>query len=102
MLFARVALASGWQTIEIPVDPGGLAVGENQLVLETSGGKEKIAVAWLRLAEKSAPDDPRIAVVVALEAGQTGGRDAAPIARKILDAWVEAERATAATGGAGP
>ncbi|WP_300618914.1 penicillin-binding protein 2 [Dokdonella sp.] len=33
-------------------------------------------------------DDPRIAVVVALEAGRSGASDAAPIARKILDAWL--------------
>jgi penicillin-binding protein 2 len=33
-------------------------------------------------------DAPRIAVVVALEAGRSGAHDAAPIARKILDAWL--------------
>ncbi len=32
-------------------------------------------------------DDPRIAVVVVLEHGAWGGSAAAPIARKILDAW---------------
>jgi penicillin-binding protein 2 len=54
------------------------------------------------LFEAFAPaDDPRIAVVVALEAGQTGGRDAAPIARRILDAWVEAERSASASAAAG-
>ncbi len=31
---------------------------------------------------------PRIAVAVVLEAGAWGGSDAAPIARKILDAWL--------------
>ncbi|MFO1506980.1 MAG: penicillin-binding protein 2 [Lysobacterales bacterium] len=31
--------------------------------------------------------DPRIAVAVALEAGRSGAHDAAPIARRILDAW---------------
>jgi penicillin-binding protein 2 len=41
------------------------------------------------LFEAFAPaEDPRIAVVVALEAGQTGARDAAPIARAMLDAWL--------------
>jgi len=38
---------------------------------------------------------PRVAVVVALEAGRSGAHDAMPIARKILDAWLpidEAER----------
>jgi len=34
-------------------------------------------------------DDPRIAVVVALQSGHTGAHDAAPIARKIFDAWLK-------------
>jgi penicillin-binding protein 2 len=34
-------------------------------------------------------EDPRIAVVVALETGHSGASDAAPIARKILDAWLK-------------
>jgi len=34
-------------------------------------------------------DDARIAVIVALEAGHTGAHDAAPIARKIFDAWLK-------------
>jgi penicillin-binding protein 2 len=55
------------------------------------------------LFEAFAPaEDPRIAVVVALEAGQTGARDAAPIARRILDAWLESEQAAAAAAGASP
>ncbi|WP_049623473.1 penicillin-binding protein 2 [Frateuria defendens] len=33
-------------------------------------------------------DDPQIAVAVVLEAGAWGGKDAGPIARKILDAWL--------------
>ncbi len=33
-------------------------------------------------------DSPRIAAIVALEAGRGGGRDAAPIVRKMLDAWL--------------
>lgn len=36
-------------------------------------------------------EDARIAVVVALEAGRGGGRDAAPIARQMLDAWLLGE-----------
>ncbi|HJT99112.1 MAG TPA: penicillin-binding protein 2 [Rhodanobacteraceae bacterium] len=54
------------------------------------------------LFEAFAPaDDARIAVIVALEAGRSGAHDAAPIARKILDAWLpgdqeaEADRADA-------
>lgn len=34
-------------------------------------------------------EDPRVAVVVALEAGKSGASDAAPIARQILDAWLK-------------
>ena len=41
------------------------------------------------LFEAFAPaDEARVAVVVALEAGRSGAHDAAPIARKILDAWL--------------
>jgi penicillin-binding protein 2 len=56
------------------------------------------------LFEAFAPaDDARIAVVVALEAGRSGAHDAAPIARKILDARLpgdedeQAQRGNAAT-----
>jgi penicillin-binding protein 2 len=49
-------------------------------------------------------DDPRIAVVVVLEAGRSGAHDAAPIVRRILDAWlpgdIEAQGRLAATGDA--
>lgn len=41
-------------------------------------------------------DDARIAMIVALEAGRAGGRDAAPIARKMLDAWLLGESTVAA------
>ena len=37
-------------------------------------------------------DDARIAVIVALEAGRSGAHDAAPIARKILDAWLPGDQ----------
>jgi penicillin-binding protein 2 len=47
-------------------------------------------------------DDARIAVIVALEAGRSGAHDAAPIVRKILDAWLpgdeEAQGRAARTG----
>ncbi len=42
-------------------------------------------------------EDARIAVVVALEAGRAGGRDAAPIARTMLDAWLGEPQASATT-----
>jgi penicillin-binding protein 2 len=38
-------------------------------------------------------DDARIAVIVALEAGRSGSHDAAPIVRKILDAWLPGDQA---------
>ena len=43
-------------------------------------------------------EDARIAVIVALEAGRSGAHDAAPIVRKILDAWLPGD--IARTGGA--
>ncbi len=39
-------------------------------------------------------DDARIAVIVALEAGRSGSHDAAPIVRKILDAWLPGDLAS--------
>jgi penicillin-binding protein 2 len=45
------------------------------------------------LFEAFAPaDDARIAIVVALEAGRSGAHDAAPIARKMLDAWLPGDQ----------
>jgi penicillin-binding protein 2 len=42
------------------------------------------------LFEAFAPADAaRVAVIVALEAGRSGAADAAPIARKMLDAWLK-------------
>ncbi len=38
-------------------------------------------------------ETPRIAVIVALEAGRSGSHDAAPIVRKILDAWLPGDQA---------
>ena len=34
---------------------------------------------------------PRIAIIVALEAGRSGGKDAAPVVRKMMDAWLAGE-----------
>ena len=42
-------------------------------------------------------DDARIAVIVALEAGRSGAHDAAPIVRKILDAWLPGDEARQGT-----
>jgi len=51
------------------------------------------------LFEAFAPaDGARIAIIVALEAGRSGAHDAAPIAKKILEAWLpgDLEREAAA------
>ncbi|HSN25673.1 MAG TPA: sulfatase-like hydrolase/transferase, partial [Kofleriaceae bacterium] len=48
-------LVGGWETLSVPAS--GLFAGENQLVLETTGGKGKVAVSWLRFG--AATDDPR-------------------------------------------
>lgn len=54
------------------------------------------------LFEAFAPaDDARVAVVVALEAGRSGAHDAAPIARKMLDAWLKDDDKAPAMGSAG-
>lgn len=45
--------------------------------------------AWFEMFTPA--EDPRIAVVVVLEAGAWGATDAGPIARKILDAWLAAQ-----------
>jgi penicillin-binding protein 2 len=53
------------------------------------------------LFEAFAPaDDARIAIAVALEAGRSGAHDAAPIARKILDAWLPGDQEREAQRGA--
>ena len=52
------------------------------------------------LFEAFAPaDDARIAVIVALEAGRSGAHDAAPIARKMLDAWLKDDDNVRTAGG---
>ena len=43
----------------------------------------------------------RIAVAVILESGAWGGKDAAPIARKMLDAWLLGQPQIASTADAG-
>jgi arylsulfatase A-like enzyme len=50
-------LAAGWQTIAVPLAGAHLFAGENQVVLETSGAKGNVAVAWMRFGEPT--DDPR-------------------------------------------
>ena len=44
-----VLAADGWQAVEIAVEPGRFVAGENQIALETGGGKDKLALGWLRI-----------------------------------------------------
>jgi arylsulfatase A-like enzyme len=50
-------LTAGWQTIIAPLASAGLYAGENQVVLETTGAKGNVALAWMRFGE--ATEDPR-------------------------------------------
>ena len=51
---------------------------------------EKSTTAWFT---GFAPyENPEIAICVVVEDGETGGRTAAPIARKVLDYWLEERR----------
>ena len=68
-------LAGGWETVAVPAP--GLFAGENQVVLETTGGKGKVAVSWLRFG--TATDDPRPA------ASFTG--DTIELAKDAAVAW---------------
>jgi arylsulfatase A-like enzyme len=56
---ASVALVAGWITIAIPVARGHFGAGENQVVLETTGGKGNVAYAWLRFGSAISSRDPR-------------------------------------------
>jgi arylsulfatase A-like enzyme len=56
---ASVLLVAGWITVAIPVERGYFGAGENQLVLETTGGKTSVAVAWMRFGSSIGSRDPR-------------------------------------------
>jgi penicillin-binding protein 2 len=92
--------------IDVVNDPSGTAHGLGEGFPYTIAGKTGTAERYSRtdeswqnimtaaitrhevLFEAFAPAQaPRIAVVVALQAGHTGAYDAAPIARRILDEW---------------
>lgn len=74
---ADTALVAGWLTVSIPIAPGYFVAGENQLVIETSGGKDNVAVAWMRLGTSIDSRDPRAAAVFDGTAGTiTLARDA--------------------------
>lgn len=56
---ASVELVAGWITVAIPIARGYFGAGENQLVLETTGGKTSLAVAWMRFGSSIGSRDPR-------------------------------------------
>ena len=51
------------------------------------GDPEERTHAWLTVFAPA--ENPEIVVTVLLEAGGEGSRDAAPIAKKVLEAWFE-------------
>ncbi len=80
-----IALEPGWQTLAIELDPAKLAVGENQLAFETTGGKAPIAIAWLRIgtSHPAGGADPRAALAFDAKA------DAFDLAQNAEVAWYE-------------
>lgn len=103
-----------WKTIEEgmslvvngPPPSTASGLGENfpYLIAGKTGTAERYSrydETWTSIATSSAErhqvlfecftpaDEPRVAVVVALESGRSGASDAAPIARKVLDAWLK-------------
>ncbi len=61
---SRVELAEGWQTVVLPIENGRLGIGENQVMIETTGApKDRVAIEWLRFASKGKEvvGDPRLA-----------------------------------------
>ncbi len=52
-----VKLDDGWQTIAVQIEKGRFARGENQLVIETRGGKHKLALQWLQIGKTHPPGD---------------------------------------------
>jgi penicillin-binding protein 2 len=87
-----------------PATASGMGEGFPYAIAGKTGTAERFSrtdETWTYIATSSADrhqalfecftpaEDPRVAVVIALEAGKSGGSDAAPIARKILDAWLK-------------
>jgi penicillin-binding protein 2 len=115
-----------WQAVEqgmvgVVNGPGGTARGMGEGFPYVIAGKTGTAERYSRTDETwtsiattaidrhqvlfecfTPADDARIAVVVALEAGRSGASDAAPIARKILDAWLTFDDDTRRVVGATP
>lgn len=78
---ASVELVAGWITVAIPVARGHFGAGENQLVLETTGGKGNVAFAWLRLGSSIGNRDPRADAVF------DGKTDTIALARNAALVW---------------
>ncbi len=79
-----VVLEPGWQVVAVPAAKGSFRVGENQLVLETVGGKPaRLALAWLRIGATHpvASDDPLAA------AGFDAKTDSIDLAQDAEVAW---------------
>jgi penicillin-binding protein 2 len=106
--------ASTWKAIEEgmwsavngppPSTASGLGQGFPYAIAGKTGTAERysrVDESWTFIATSAADrhqalfecftpaEAPRIAVVVALETGKSGASDAAPIARKILDGWLQ-------------
>jgi arylsulfatase A-like enzyme len=82
---STVKLEAGWQTIAIPLESANLVVGENQFAFETAGGKDNIAIAWLRIGTAHPPgdQDPRSALTFDAKG------DAFELAQNASVAWYE-------------
>lgn len=95
----------------------GLGEGFPYVIAGKTGTAERFSrtdETWTSIATSSADrhqvlfecfapaDGARIAVIVALEAGHSGASDAAPIARKILDAWLKFDDDTLPVAGTSP
>ena len=109
-----IGKADHWLPIEqgmIAVIASGTARGLNEGFPYVIAGKTGTAERYSRTTEEwtsisaspierhqvmfeafTPADDARIAVIVALEAGRSGSHDAAPIVRKILDAWLPGDQ----------
>lgn len=70
---ATADLVDGWITVAIPIARGYFRAGENQLVIETSGGKSRVAIAWLRFGNSIGSRDPRADAVFDPGAGSGAG-----------------------------
>jgi arylsulfatase A-like enzyme len=78
---ARIELVDGWFTIAIPVAHGYFTAGENELVLETAGSDDSIALAWMRFGTSIGGRDPRA------DQGFDAKAETVALARNAALAW---------------